>query len=86
MTTHEHHNDYDTDYDYDNDNKTFILGNFSQVTMPLARTSLKSFLATARKALNNPSLLQQSSPVTFVIGNESAGNLRLTLETVLYVD
>ncbi|CZR63497.1 related to exopolyphosphatase [Phialocephala subalpina] len=39
--------------------------------MPLPRASLKSFLSSARSALNHAG--QQSSPVTFVIGNEAAG-------------
>ncbi|KUJ16165.1 DHH phosphoesterase [Mollisia scopiformis] len=38
--------------------------------MPLPRASLRSFLSSAKSALNNAA--QQSSPVTFVIGNESA--------------
>jgi len=38
--------------------------------MPLQRGSLRSFLSSARNALN--ASVQHSSPVTFVIGNESA--------------
>jgi hypothetical protein len=40
------------------------------LNMPLPRVSLRSFLSTAKSALND---LQQASPITFVIGNESAG-------------
>ncbi|POR36984.1 Putative exopolyphosphatase, partial [Tolypocladium paradoxum] len=36
------------------------------------RASLKSFLATARNTLNAPAS-QRPSPLTFVVGNESAG-------------
>jgi exopolyphosphatase len=39
--------------------------------MPLARASLGAFLSSAKIALNNA--VKQHSPVTFVIGNESAG-------------
>ena len=43
----------------------------SSIAMHLQRASLRSFLFSAKAALKNVS--QQSSPVTFVIGNESAG-------------
>lgn len=49
--------------------------NFSPVnninTMPLPRASLKSFLKLARTALDNGP--QANTPLSFVIGNESAG-------------
>ncbi|KAH6723158.1 hypothetical protein BKA61DRAFT_462838 [Leptodontidium sp. MPI-SDFR-AT-0119] len=38
--------------------------------MPLPRVSLRSFLSSAKTALHNAN--QQSSPLTFVIGNEAA--------------
>ncbi|KAE9371197.1 DHH phosphoesterase [Stipitochalara longipes BDJ] len=38
--------------------------------MPLSRTSLRSFLSAAKSALNHAT--KHQSPVTFVIGNESA--------------
>ncbi|KAK4463192.1 hypothetical protein QBC42DRAFT_70117 [Cladorrhinum samala] len=40
--------------------------------MVSSRTSLKSFLAAARKALATPASQRPSSPLTFVVGNESA--------------
>ena len=41
--------------------------------MPPARTSLRSFLAAARKALTAPATTHHhQSPLTFVVGNESA--------------
>lgn len=43
--------------------------------MPLPRVSLRSFLSSAKTALRT----QQTSPVTFIIGNESAGQCRLSL-------
>jgi exopolyphosphatase len=43
--------------------------------MPLPRVSLSSFLSSAKNALHKS--LQHNSPITFVIGNESAGILPL---------
>lgn len=40
--------------------------------MVSSRVSLKSFLAVARKALSTPASQRASSPLTFVVGNESA--------------
>jgi len=42
-----------------------------QSKMALPRVSLSSFLRTAKTSLNNA--VQHAKPVTFVIGNESAG-------------
>jgi len=42
----------------------------TSLTMPLPRVSLRSFLSSAKSALHNAS--QQTSPLTFVIGNEAA--------------
>ncbi|TVY25320.1 Exopolyphosphatase [Lachnellula hyalina] len=39
--------------------------------MPLPRASLSSFLTSAKSILSNPS--KHSTPLTFIIGNESAG-------------
>lgn len=41
--------------------------------MPLPRASLRSFLSTTKSTLT--ASLQQSSPITFVVGNESAGKV-----------
>jgi len=46
---------------------------FQHIRMPLARASLRSFLHTAKSTLNND--VKQHSPVTFVVGNESAGQI-----------
>ncbi|CZT45368.1 related to exopolyphosphatase [Rhynchosporium secalis] len=44
--------------------------------MPLPRVSLRSFLSTAKTALHNAKD-HQSSPLTFVIGNEASGSFPL---------
>ena len=44
--------------------------------MASSRVPLKAFLATARKALSAP-VAQRQHPLTFVIGNESAGEFGL---------
>lgn len=41
------------------------------MSLPLPRASLRSFLSSAKAALTTS--LQHSSPITFVVGNESAG-------------
>ena len=46
------------------------------VVMSLQRRSLLSFLNSAKNALN--AAIQHSTPITFVIGNESAGELQHT--------
>ena len=43
--------------------------------MPFQRTSLVSFLTSAKNALTNS--IQHSTPITFVVGNESAGEFLL---------
>lgn len=48
--------------------------------MSLQRKSLVSFLKSAKTALN--SAVQQSTPITFVVGNESAGEPLLRLGVV----
>lgn len=46
--------------------------------MSLQRQSLVSFLKSAKTALN--SAIQQSTPITFVVGNESAGESLVHLD------
>lgn len=48
--------------------------------MPLQRVSLKSFLQGAKAALSKGP--QPNSPLTFVIGNESAGKSNLPLSSI----
>jgi exopolyphosphatase len=45
--------------------------------MPLPHTSLRSFLLSAKSTLNNAA--KQTSPVTFVVGNESAGSINMEI-------
>jgi hypothetical protein len=49
--------------------------------MSLQRKSLVSFLKSAKTALN--SAIQQSTPITFVIGNESAGESLVHLDVTV---
>jgi hypothetical protein len=49
--------------------------------MSLQRKSLVSFLKSAKTALN--SAIQQSTPITFVVGNESAGEFLVHLDVTV---
>jgi hypothetical protein len=49
--------------------------------MSLQRKSLVSFLKSAKTALN--SAIQQSTPITFVVGNESAGESLVLLDVTV---
>lgn len=59
----------------------FFSGRLDLVEMP-PRPSLKNFLASARAALVQPRS-QQSAPLTFVVGNESAGRVTIYIHKYL---
>lgn len=54
----------------------------NNLVMALPRASLNSFLATAKATLNTAA--QHAQPITFVVGNESAGRDPVTLSITPY--